>query len=303
MAKLLIYTVFSLTSWLLLSASINPQTPTAPPTPPVTISPPEQIYLPQNRQSLPPPPITAKGAIVYEPATKQILYHQSATTHLPHASTTKIMTALVSLDAYSLATPLIVTTADQAIGSKAELIAGEPLTVESILYALLVSSGNDAAVTLAQNYPGGYPAFVTAMNQKAQDLGLVDTHYTNTSGIDHPDHYSSALDVAKLTAVAMGQSQFRLIVQTQTYTLTDIYGQHPRVLTNLNQLLGQVSGVIGVKTGWSQSALECLATYTLRDQHPLIVVVLGSQDRFGESTALIEWAYQTYIWEPVAKLN
>ncbi len=263
------------------------------------------FYLPQLKPTssrpisrhLPKPKFTAKAIVVQDINSKAMLFLKNPNTRLYPASTTKIMTALVSLDAYSNLNQVVTITNEYlARGHKIGLQPNERITIKALLQGLLISSGNDAALALAQNYPSGYAGFVQAMNQKAIALGLTRTHFTNPSGVEEKDHYTSARDLAVLATIALSNDFIRQTVQTQTLTITDISGHIKHVLINTNKLLGKVSGVQGLKTGWTPQAGECLVTYVNRYNHPLIIVLLGSQDRFGETTTLINWIYQNYYW-------
>ena len=159
------------------------------------------------------------------------------------------------------------------------------MTVEQLLFALLVQSGNDAAEILAENFPGGRPAFIDAMNTKAAELNLIP-HFTNPTGIDEPGHYSSAADLARLATVAMENPEFAASSPPKIPSFPN------HVLTNINELLGKVPGVLGVKTGFTDGAGQSLVTLINRDDHPVIMVVLGSMDRFGDSEKLINWVLQ-----------
>jgi len=266
---------------------------------PIFLTPP--VPYPLNAVS--PPFITAKSVYAIDPATGVELFKKNPDERLSPASTTKIMTALIALDEYPLDEIVTLENVNQTIGHTAELLPGKQMAVSDLLYALLVPSGNDAALALAQHHPLGYSHFVTLMNQKATSLGMVNTQYTNVSGLESPGHYASVRDLSILTKAAMEDSTFRKIVGTKNITVSAIDGSQKLSLTNLNELLGKVDGVIGVKTGWTEVAGECLVTYTIRDNHPVIVVVFGSSDRFGESKKIIEWIYQTYQWVPLESLT
>lgn len=245
----------------------------------------------------PPPAVTAKAVVIIDPLTNTILFEKNPHQRLLPASTTKIMTGLIALEVFQPNEVVTITDADKSIGQTSNLVSGEQITVENLLYALLVNSGNDAALALARHYPAGYSTFVDRMNQKAAELGLLDTHYTNVSGVEQEAHYSTAADLSRLAKEAMKNSLFAQIVGTKSITIQSIDGRFVRKLTNLNQLLGKVDGVLGIKTGWTDNAGECLVSFTNRNGHELIIVVLGSADRFGESTALINWAYAHHQWE------
>lgn len=252
---------------------------------------------PPTPDHTPPPALTAQAIFVFEPDSGTILYQLNSDTRLYPASTTKIMTALVALDVYSPNDILTAKTSEQAIGRSARLLAGQQFTVKDLLYAALVSSGNDAALTLAENYPhGGYSAFVNRMNQKARDLHLQDTSFTNVSGIEALNHKTTVHDLAILTKEAINNPLLIDIVNTPQITITDITGQTQYLLKSTNQLLGQVEGLKGIKTGWTENAGECLIAYVKRGHKEIITVVLNSADRFTETQKLINWAYAHHAW-------
>jgi len=227
-----------------------------------------------------------------------VLYEKNPDLSLLPASTTKIMTAVVVLENYSL--DQILTVGDlEKNGQTIDLLPGERMTVGNLLYGLLVASGNDAAMVLAENFLGGKPAFVKAMNQKAIELNLKNSHFENPSGIDHPNHYSTAIDLARLTSYALKNPVFVQIVNTKKITIWDVSGKIPHYLFNINQLVGDDSGVVGVKTGWTEEAGECLVAHVRKDGRRITTVILGSQDRFGETKRLIEWVFTNFEWEEV----
>ena len=240
-------------------------------------------------KNIPLPKISAEHFMILDRDSKQVMYQKDADDPVPPASTTKIMTALVALDSFPLTREITVNTSysdGQVIGFK----PGEILTVEQLLYALLVQSGNDAAEILAENFPGGRPEFISAMNAKAANLRLTHTAFTNPTGLDEEGHFSSAADLARLADVAMDNSEFARIVGTENAVLP---GNH--VLTNLNQLLGKVPGVLGIKTGFTDNAGQALVTLVNRG-HTIILVVLKSTDRFTDTQKLIDWSYSNFTW-------
>lgn len=255
-----------------------------------------------------PPWVSARSALVLDRDSAVALFEKNPRSRLLPASTVKIMTALVSLDHYPLDRILTVFSVNDD-GQDVGLQAGERLTAESLLNALLVASGNDAAQVLAQNFPGGQTAFVAAMNQKAIGFNLVDTYFANPTGLDSSefgplwsDHsYTTTLDLARLTVEALRDPTFARIVQTPRLNIHDATGQIVHPLYNLNQLLGRVEGLKGVKTGWTEEAGECLVSFVERGSRGVVVVVLGSRDRFGESSRLIEWAFANYHWLDLAE--
>lgn len=242
------------------------------------------------------PQLTAKAALVFDPVSGTILFEKESDTPLPPASTTKIMTALVALEADTPETILTVIDGAPVDGSKIKLVPGEQISADNLLAAMLIASANDAAVALARNYPGGEAAFIARMNQKANELNLVKTKFANVSGIEGPEHMSTVHDLVILTKEAFKSEYFRDLVGTRTATISDVSGTHQYKLESTNLLLGQVEGVAGVKTGWTGEAGECLVTFVERNGQPLFIAVLGSADRFGETKALIDWSYVAHTW-------
>lgn len=244
-----------------------------------------------------PPQSSAQAIYIFEPSTGTVLYAKNPDKALPMASTTKIMTALVALDIYPPDEILTVHTADDAVGHTMKLLPQDRLTVTDLLYGLLVNSGNDAALALAENYPGGdYRDFIALMNQKASALGLTNTRFSNASGLDDPSHYTSVRDLSLLAKKLLENDLLRQIVATKEITVTSATN-HSYLLTSTNQLLGTVPGVLGLKTGWTPVAGECLVTFSNRDGHQLITAILGSQNRFSDSENLINWTYDHTVWK------
>lgn len=245
------------------------------------------------------PVISAQGAIVTDLDSGISLYEKNSTAVLLPASTTKIITALVALDTYNLDQVITIPAGVNIDGQKMGLYAGEQLKVEDLLYGLLVYSANDAAVSLAKAYPGGYDSFVTAMNEKAAALSMTASHFENPVGLDGAAQTTTAKDLSRASEVAMRNPEFAKIVGTKSVSLSDVSGKTKYNLANVNTLLGEVPGVLGIKTGWTENARENLVTYIERDGHKVIIVVLGSQDRFGETKELIDWIFANYDWQDV----
>ncbi len=243
--------------------------------------------------NIPVPQLSARNVFVQDLASKTVLLAANADEPVLPASTTKMMTALVALDNFDLADTITVTQS-YPLGTRVGFAPGERLSVEQLLYALLIQSANDAAEILAENFPGGRVAFIGAMNNKAQETHLTNTHFTNPTGIDEEGHYSTAADLARLAAEALKHPVFAKIVATENAVVAT------HVLTNINQLLGKVAGVIGVKTGNTEGAKQALVTLVERDGHPVILVVLGSENRFADTSALIDWVYSNWDWEQIA---
>lgn len=253
--------------------------------------------LPINATTTKPPELTAQAVYVIDPESQVVLYQKNATAPLPPASTTKLMTALVAIETYPLEQIITITQEDRSIGQTMKVVAGEQLTVKDLLAGILVNSANDAALALALAYPNsGYTGFVRAMNQKAAELGLTDTQFRNVSGVESMGHYSSARDLAILTMEAVKHPLISQLVAVSQMSVVSIDGTISHNLYSTNQLLPVVEGIVGVKTGWTEMAGECLIAKVVRDQGSVITVVLGSKDRFGETQQLIDWVYQSHIW-------
>jgi serine-type D-Ala-D-Ala carboxypeptidase (penicillin-binding protein 5/6) len=259
---------------------------------------PEPGLYPINTTGIKPPQLSANSALIVDVPSKTFIFAKNPDFKLMPASTTKIMTALVALDHFRLDEVIEVKDL-QKIGQTMELVAGEKITVKNLLYGLLVQSGNDAAYVFAQNYPGGLEAFVQKMNEKAQNLHLFDTYFTNPAGIEGNNHYTTSHDLAVLASFALENDVFSQIVATPEIEVYDISFQIRHQLKNINELVSVVPGVRGIKTGWTTNAGECLVSYVQRDKGEIITVVLNSQDRFGETTKLIDWVYDNFEWQTI----
>jgi D-alanyl-D-alanine carboxypeptidase (penicillin-binding protein 5/6) len=272
------------------SPANNPPQPTFPP--PVSKF---TTSLPTS-QNLPLPPISAKNIFIIDRGSKMVLYSQNGDDRIYPASTTKMMTALVAADHYPWDTELTVSHSFTE-GTDIGLRPGERVTVENLLYALLVQSANDAAEVLADNYDGGRESFINSMNQWAERLNLQQTHFLNPTGLDQEGHYSSASDLARLADYLVENPGLRRIVSTENAVIAsvDLADIHP--VTNVNRLLGKVPGVFGVKTGYTDLAGESLVTFINRDGHEVIISLMGSLDRFADTTQLIDWVYSNYKWK------
>jgi len=244
------------------------------------------------------PILSAQAALAIDLDSGVSLYEKNPDEGFLPASTTKIVTALVAMDYYE--TNDILKVIDPSVeGRKMGLVVGEELTVSDLLQGLLIYSANDAAEVLAQNYPGGRENFITAMNLKADQLGLRNTQFTNPSGLDGGRHLTTARDLHFVANIAMKEAFFREIVSTKEAVAESVNGNIKHRLVNTNELLGSVEGVMGVKTGWTENARENLVTYITRNDKEVIIVLLASQDRFGETQELIEWIFDNYEWQEV----
>ena len=178
-------------------------------------------------------------------------------------------------------------------------MGSEVISFENLLKGLLIFSANDSAEVIAQNYPGGREAFIVKMNEKALALHMNNSNFENPSGLDSFNHVSTAKDMVRLSQVAIKNPVISGIVNTKSDIVVDTSGKIIHRLQNTNELLGEVEGVKGIKTGWTENAREDLITYLERDDKKIMIAVLGSQDRFGETKELINWIFENYSWEKV----
>jgi len=248
----------------------------------------------------PPFELTAKAVWMEDLAAGKVLFQKGSDRLLPPASTTKIMTALVALERFDL---------DEVVTVPAEcgylpltqnqvgFVVGEDLQVIDVLYGLLVSSGSDAACVLA-NYQSTSEEFVVQMNQKAARLGMEQTRFTNPIGLDgeNGEHRTTARDLAVLAREALKSGIFRQIVGTRQVTLVAQTQDRWHELVNTNELLVSLPGSTGVKTGKTEAAGECLVLTYEKQGKELLLVILGSEDRFGEARALIDWLVTENLW-------
>lgn len=256
----------------------------------------QKLNIPPASKNLPFPQIFAKAVLIKDLETGTILYQKDINTPLPPASTTKVMTALVASEYFKPNSPLTIGSSASIPGAKVGLFFGENLSFRSLLYGMLLPSGNDAAFAIAENYPGGVIGFVSAMNKKAAELNLQSSHFDNPAGFDNLRHYSSAKDLAKITEEALKNPQLTRIFATKQTDIVSLDKKYQHKLFNLNTLLSQIPGVLGIKTGKTNAAKENLITLVERDKHKLLLVILGSDDRFLETTRLIDWAYANFEW-------
>ncbi len=243
-----------------------------------------------------PPQTSAKSLFVVDPLSSVVLFSKNKDSKLLPASTTKLMTAVVALENCN-PEKVVPVKRSRVDGTVIGLSEGENITVKNLLFATLIASANDAAFALADNCAENYNSFIFRMNQKAQELNMKDTQFSNPAGLDSPNLYSTAEDLAKLAKVAFIESPvIEEISNTRTLVMTNNLANKTYPLTNLNELLFSVPGVVAGKTGTTDGAGQNLITLTNRENKDLIIVLLGSQNRFEESQNIIEWAYQNFEW-------
>lgn len=234
--------------------------------------------------------VNAKASVIYEPESDTILYAKNENARLPMASTTKIMTALVAIERENLNKKIEVDPRAVGIeGSSAYLRAGEEFTLRELLYALMLRSANDAAEAIAYAIAGSLEEFALIMNEKAAALGLSDTHFTNPHGLDDDEHYTTALELAKITAAALEYPEFREIVSTKTKRVEK--EGLTRLFANHNKMLSRYDGCIGVKTGYTQKSGRCLVSAAERDGIRLIAVTLSCPDDWREHEKMLDFGF------------
>lgn len=202
------------------------------------------------------------------------------------ASTTKIITALVAYDIYR---PDQIITVKKPIneGQIMNLVDGEKITVENLLYGILVHSANDAAYALAENY--GFEKFIFLMNKKAQQLKMKNTHFKNPAGLDDQNQYTTPFDLALASRQLLKNPYLSKIVSTKEITISDIDFKYFHQLKNVNKLLGEIAGVGGLKTGYTEEAGENLVSFYKNNNHQYLLVILKSEDRFTDTENIIQW--------------
>ena len=231
--------------------------------------------------------LSAAAAILMDADSGEILFEKDAGRCMRIASTTKIMTALVALERAKLTDTITVTASHMVEGSSMYLKPGETVTVEELLYGLMLCSGNDAALALA-DCCGGLDAFVQAMNEKAAALGMKDTSFANPNGLDDENHYSTARDMAVLAAYAAEDPVFRRICPHKPATVGG------RSMTNHNKLLRQIDGCIGMKTGYTKAAGRTLVSCAERQGRRLVAVTLCDGNDWADHKTLYEMGFAAY---------
>lgn len=249
------------------------------------------------------PTINSRRYVIFDRSSKKAIYGKDENKQTAMASTTKIMTSLIVIEKCNNLNEVVTISSKAANtgGSTLGINTGDKITVNDLLYGLMLRSGNDTAVALAEYIGGSIEDFATLMNNKAKEIGLKDTNFVTPHGLDNPNHYTTAYELAYLTDYALKNETFAQIVKTQ-YTTINING-NAREIKNTNELLlSNVEGVYGVKTGFTNNAGRCLVTAVKRNDMDLIIVVLGAdtrKDRAKDSLKLINYAYEKYRVEDI----
>lgn len=243
------------------------------------------------------PDVNSRACVVIDRKTNSVLFGKNENSKKKMASTTKIMTATIIIEKCNLSDTIEISKkAAGTGGSRLGLKTGDKITVLDLLYGLMLRSGNDAAVALAEYAGGDINGFAELMNAKALDLGLTNTHFETPHGLDSNEHYTTAYELAVISNYALNNPTFAKIVGTKNYTIT-INGS-PKDLSNTNELLGNMEGVYGVKTGFTNGANRCLVTACKRNDIDIICVVLGADTkkfRTIDSIKLINYVFNNFV--------
>ncbi|NOY15219.1 MAG: D-alanyl-D-alanine carboxypeptidase [bacterium] len=253
-----------------------------------------------------PPSLSARAYLIKDLDSKVIIAAKNPDTPLPIASLTKLMTALVALESYPPKTIIPITIdADQVEGQKIGLKKGEKYTLETLVASSIIHSANDAALNLAAYHPKGIKGFVYLMNQKAKQLNMNKTHFTNPVGYDNPDHYSTVSDLALLAEAVLDNPLITAFAQTPMMRMVEVTSGRVVTLKTTNDLLGRYPGVLGLKTGWTEKAGECLISLVESKTGGkwYLSIMLGSQDRFGETILLKNWVDANIRWTKIKPEN
>lgn len=259
----------------------------------------QEDYVQVINQTKDEPTLNSRIAVAYDRKSGEVIWGKDEHKRTAMASTTKIMTAIVTLENCDLTQTVTISKKSAGTGgSRLGLKADDKITMNDLLYGLMLKSGNDAAVAIAETVGGSVEGFAELMNEKAKELKLENTHYVTPHGLDDPEHYTTAVELAKLADYALQNETFAKIVNTKNYTVT-ING-YPKSISNTNELLGYLEGVNGVKTGFTNNAGRCLVTSVNRNGFEIITVILQADTkkfRTADSIKLIEYIYKNY--EPV----
>ena len=239
--------------------------------------------------------ITAKSAVLIEASTGRVLYEHNAYAQMPMASTTKIMTAIVALENADVNENVVVgQNASGVEGSSIWLSVGENMLLSDMLFGLMLASGNDAAVAISEHVAGSVEDFVAMMNQKAKDIGAYNTNFVNPNGLPAEGHYTTAYDLALISAYAMQNPYFCEIVKTEYKSISWEGHEWNRVVKNKNKILWNYEGGNGIKTGYTKEAGRCLSAAAKRDGLQLVSVVLCASDMFNDCMNLMDYGFGSY---------
>lgn len=277
-----------LLAWLALSGSLLAS--------PVAVAAIGQIPVPLEGLPVPQPPsVSAETWLVYDETFDQMLASHDIDVRRPMASTTKMMTAMVALAEVDVNDQVVVSQNAAAAGeSEIGLYAGESVSVDDLLHALLLQSANDAAIAIAEHVGGSVDSFVEMMNDRARGLGLDNTHFANPHGLDADGHYSSAADLLNMARAGLNDPTFARIVVTTSYDLPPSPDGVARTARLTNELVRTYEGAFGIKTGFTDGAGLTLVAAAERDGRRIFTVVMGSDDHFADSARLLNFGFEAF---------
>ena len=253
------------------------------------------LILKANNSSIPTPEVSAKSAILIEACSGEVIFSKNPDVRLPMASTTKIMTALVAIESCDISKTVSVSpTAVGVEGSSVYLYPEEKLTLEDLIYAMMLESANDAAAAIAIEVGGSVEKFAEMMNQKAQSMGLCDTHFENPHGLDGDSHFTTARELALIAREALSNLTFKKIVSTHKKTIPLNETEGVRLLINHNKMLVSYEGAVGVKTGFTKKSGRCLVSAAERDGLTFIAVTLSAPDDWRDHTEMLDYGFSLY---------
>lgn len=246
--------------------------------------------------------LSAKSAVLIDSASGRILYEYNAHEKLPMASTTKIMTGLLACESGKLSETVKASAyASGTEGSSLWLKIGEKQTLENLTYGLMLKSGNDAAVAIAEHLGGNTDAFALLMNARAKKIGAVNTSFKNPHGLDTEGHYTTAYDLAMIAREAMKNKTFRKIVSTKKYSIPMEGETWGRALKNHNKLLWMYDGCNGIKTGYTKKCGRCLVSSANRNGQEIICVTLNASDDWSDHKYLLDYGFENYTMKTAVK--
>lgn len=260
------------------------------------------IAFPPARAYAPDEELTARAAILLDASSGKVLYQREPDLRLPPASTTKVTTAILALESGRKLSELLTVSkaATRVPASKLYLRPGQKLTIEDLLYGVMLSSANDASNVLAEGIGGSVEQFAEMMTKKAHLLGATSTHFTNPHGLTAPDHYSTARDLITIFQYAMKNPMFRTIVQTKISAVNSSTLVRKKVVPrrisvrNHNRLLWNFEGALGGKTGYTHAAQKCFVGAVQRNGATLLIAILGSRNLWGDTRQLLEYGFDNY---------
>lgn len=239
--------------------------------------------------------LSASAVYAFDLSSMTVLYEKESHKPLYPASTSKMMTALITLETFDLEEELMVGKEATVSGNKLSLKEGDLIKVKDLLAALLILSSNDSAYVLANNDKLGFDNFINQMNKKALDLGLEQTHFANPAGFDEAGQLSTARDLSIIASELLKHEQLKELVAMPYKQISGDNWTYD--LYNSNQLLGKIQGISGVKTGTTELAGEVLVTLIERDGRQILITLMNSQDRYQDTSKLIAWIFNNYEWK------